>query len=540
MAGLLDFEDLLLTQDGMNLRPAQGAGLLAGAPPAGGSGVMDWIKSPTGQGLLAAALGAAATAGRRGAGPLNTIGMGGMAGLSAFSQAQDNQLRQAEAVEARKVRELQMQRGSLEVDALRRAAGDDETARRVMRETMGPQAAGLSSSVNAALPTDFRLPAPAVPASAPGGAAPGSRAEGWLRYKSIADRMAAEGLAAQAQKYYELADKFRPKYNTTPQVVRDPRTGDLVNLLVGEDGVTQVLPFGVKPDISMQDLGGRVVALDKNGLQGGQAWDKTMTPDARASNALGWANHATSKERLAYERSKEGQPQFHDGAWYTRPNAQNPTGAVMRPPMPEGMDPKLTEVQGNATQFATRMADATRTLDGLSADGNAPWPSTVARAGYKPEFPNWLPGGQVVGAGISALNKAATPEAALQVRQAQDNWITANLRKESGAAIPIPELEAERNKWFPQPGEGEETAKQKAAARKVAEEAMLVQAGPGKSQVRRILDQTAPKKGAQAVAKAVPLTSTKAGDLKHDQVYELPNGARGKWDSMKKRFQVVE
>lgn len=50
------------------------------------------LNSPQGQGLLAAAFGAAASA-RRGA-PFNTIGAGGLAGLSAFANAQDRITRQ--------------------------------------------------------------------------------------------------------------------------------------------------------------------------------------------------------------------------------------------------------------------------------------------------------------------------------------------------------------------------------------------------------------------------------------------------------------
>lgn len=206
------------------------------------------------------------------------------------------------------------------------------------------------------------------------------------------------------------------------------------------------------------------------------------------------------------------------------------------------MDPKLTEVQGNASQFATRMLDATRTMEQLSAGGDNPYPSTVARAGYSPEFPKWLPGGQVFAGGLSALNKQLTPEAALQVRQAQDNWITANLRKESGAAIPPPELEQERAKWFPQPGEGEKTAKQKERARKVAEQAMLTQAGPGARLVQRNLDradaENAKRDGGKAKSDPIPLPSMKPSDLKHGQRYELPGGKVGTWDSMKRGFTV--
>jgi hypothetical protein len=69
-----------------------------------------------------------------------------------------------------------------------------------------------------------------------------------------------------------------------------------------------------------------------------------------------------------------------------------------------------------------------------------------------------------------------TPEGQ-RYRQAQVNWITANLRKESGAAIPETETEREIKKWFPQPGDEKDTIKQKARSRKDAERAMQKSAG---------------------------------------------------------------
>lgn len=49
-------------------------------------GLLDFAKSPEGQGLLAAAFGGLAGA-RRGA-PVNTLGIAGLAGLTGYSQAQ--------------------------------------------------------------------------------------------------------------------------------------------------------------------------------------------------------------------------------------------------------------------------------------------------------------------------------------------------------------------------------------------------------------------------------------------------------------------
>jgi hypothetical protein len=93
----------------------------------------------------------------------------------------------------------------------------------------------------------------------------------------------------------------------------------------------------------------------------------------------------------------------------------------------------------------------------------------------------------MLGAGIAAAAKEFTPEKAQQFRQAQENWVTANLRQESGAAIGKDEMEKDIAKWFPQPGEPKSVIEQKAAARKVAERAMVVQAGPGASSIAGIV-----------------------------------------------------
>src|SRR6185503_15577846 len=57
-------------------------------------GILDFLKTPEGQGLLSAGFGAAASA-RRGQ-PFNTLGRGGMAGLLGYSNAIDNQRQQAQ------------------------------------------------------------------------------------------------------------------------------------------------------------------------------------------------------------------------------------------------------------------------------------------------------------------------------------------------------------------------------------------------------------------------------------------------------------
>jgi hypothetical protein len=62
-------------------------------------------------------------------------------------------------------------------------------------------------------------------------------------------------------------------------------------------------------------------------------------------------------------------------------------------------------------------------------------------------------------------------------RQAQENWVRANLRKESGAVIGADEMNAEIKTYFPQPGDKPENIAQKQLARQVTQDAMKTAAG---------------------------------------------------------------
>jgi len=64
-------------------------------------------------------------------------------------------------------------------------------------------------------------------------------------------------------------------------------------------------------------------------------------------------------------------------------------------------------------------------------------------------------------------------------RQAQVDWVTANLRKESGAVIGQDELETEIGKYFPQIGDGPAVIERKRKSRENAMQGMVVSAGKG-------------------------------------------------------------
>jgi hypothetical protein len=105
--------------------------------------------------------------------------------------------------------------------------------------------------------------------------------------------------------------------------------------------------------------------------------------------------------------------------------------------------------------------------------------------------------GEKIEQGVSsAMNVLPTfmggPNEAQQATdQARRNFVTAVLRKESGAVISPSEFAGEAQKYFPQPGDTTKVIKQKQEARELAIKALEIQAGPG---AKYIKEPAAPKK----------------------------------------------
>lgn len=151
----------------------------------------------------------------------------------------------------------------------------------------------------------------------------------------------------------------------------------------------------------------------------------------------------------------------------------------------EGFAPKdtekpLTEAQGNALGFGVRARDADKIMSELEASGVDVATLLNKTVGSVP----------VVG------NYAKSPEVQ-QIEQAQRNFVTAVLRKESGAAISAGEFETEAKKYFPQPGDSEKTRQQKADARKRAIEVLQIQSGRELPEVVKPVKEAAPTRAAK-------------------------------------------
>jgi hypothetical protein len=151
---------------------------------------------------------------------------------------------------------------------------------------------------------------------------------------------------------------------------------------------------------------------------------------------------------------------------------------------------KLTEAQGNATAFGMRAKESNALLSQLEQSGTKNTGvvrSTIASTlGMTPFI------GEKLEQGVSsAMNVLPSvlggPNAAQQATdQARRNFVTAVLRKESGAAISPSEFENEAKKYFPQPGDTDSVIRQKQHARETAIKALEIQAGPGANVIRQL------------------------------------------------------
>ncbi|CAG9256008.1 hypothetical protein [Paraburkholderia caribensis] len=167
------------------------------------------------------------------------------------------------------------------------------------------------------------------------------------------------------------------------------------------------------------------------------------------------------------------------------------TGQTVQVPGISGAN-NLTQDQANAVAFGARALDAQGTLRQLEAGGttNTNPINRVVSA---------LPGvGGTLGAATNWLNS----DQQQSYDQAKRNFVSAVLRKESGAAISQDEFANEDKKYFPQAGDSAATIEQKARARDLAIEGLKAQAGQGASLIPGIIsaanqDYSTQPRGAQ-------------------------------------------
>ncbi len=249
--------------------------------------------------------------------------------------------------------------------------------------------------------------------------------------------------------------------------------------------------FTLSPGQTRYDAQGRPIASAPQG-QGGPFEGTSI--DAQTYNILLQGNPASPEYALAYWRATQPRLiQTPEGLMPVQPaplpgnirppvnplQAQPGAGTGIAPsggvpaapggaPAPQGgapvipgTAPKLDLNQTNAATFADRMQQATSEIEDIISQGYDPTNAKDAVARSTPVVGNYA---------VSDLGQ--------RYQQAAENWVTANLRRESGAAITETEMANEVKKYFPNPGDGPAVVEQKRRARETVQRGMIRAAGP--------------------------------------------------------------
>lgn len=269
-----------------------------------------------------------------------------------------------------------------------------------------------------------------------------------------------EALSRLALVSPETYAKYKPEYKEV--------NGQLVEI----SPLTGISTVAGSQKLTYQDLGNVVVALDASGKEVGR-----MAKGAAPSGPVS----------LQTVETDQGIMQFNP-----RTGAISPVMADGKPVM--GKDAgKLTESQGNATAYGMRMAQADAILKPLEASGLKN--TGLIRSGVSGTLgATPLIGDALARGSDNIFNTLPTILGGLnedqqKTIQARVNFVTAVLRKESGASISPTEFGTAEKNYFPAPGDSETVVKQKQQAREMAIKAMKLQAGPGAKFITTPTDQ---------------------------------------------------
>jgi hypothetical protein len=305
------------------------------------------------------------------------------------------------------------------------------------------------------------------------------------RYMQAAQMFAATD-PGKAEAYQKMAMSIKPREEVTGQPFEVTGSdGKPVMVQQFKGGKIKTLEgFGPKREVVLQNVDGRVMAIDKNALKGGEVYGTGITPAEQKRLEMDAARLGMDVERLKMERQRLGfearrlniseqelqRGQFErmeneDGVFYVPKVPGLPAIPVAGPggvPLKGKAPPKPTEGEANAAGFAGQMENSEAIIKALPAGSQPGAGSGIA--------------GSVPFIG-DVTKRLVQPEATQQYEQAAQAWIRAKLRKESGAAIGVDEMAQEYRTYFPQINDTPANIKQKAEARRIATEAMKKSAG---------------------------------------------------------------
>ena len=254
----------------------------------------------------------------------------------------------------------------------------------------------------------------------------------------------------------------------------------------------QLDDFGVRQGTPIQqwkapekiDTGGQIGMMDPTTMQILKTFQKSQTPDGRASNSVAWARLAQDKAQAAQTAAAGQLVQDADGA-YIRIGKDNRATPIMAP---SGVQPLLgkgagmTEDQGKATGWLVQAESAYKNMKSAMA----------ANPGAS------MPGLNDVLAKVPMMGPVANSmrgEERQRFLQSSESFHEAVLRAATGAGVNKDEAAQKARELTPQLGDSQAVINQKMAAYPVYIESLKVRAGPGAKKAAGISSQQAPTSG---------------------------------------------
>jgi len=109
------------------------------------------------------------------------------------------------------------------------------------------------------------------------------------QYMKIADMYTELGKGEEAKRYMDMAYQAKPREEITGQPFEVTQNGKPIMVQQFKSGRIQTMEgFGPKRDIVLQDLGGRVVAVDKSKVDIGTSYGKTLAPQVVGGAETGY------------------------------------------------------------------------------------------------------------------------------------------------------------------------------------------------------------------------------------------------------------
>ena len=166
---------------------------------------------------------------------------------------------------------------------------------------------------------------------------------------------------------------------------------------------------------------------------------------------------------------------------------------------------KFNEGQGKAAGFTDRMLQSEGILSGVGGQGGVQGQGTSAV--------------QTALSAIPGVGNYLTSADRQKYEQAKRDFINAQLRRESGAAISPTEFDSANKQYFPTPGDSAEVIQQKSANRRAAIEALGREGGPS-YKPKYTFDE-----GGRVTPYGQPKPSQASGPISKAQYDSLPSGS---------------